>query len=202
MYVNCLYFSVVTIVTVGYGDFSPKDNQVEKIYVMGMILVGCGQHAYSISTIGNIIADLNKDANNIRYKIGDLNTYMLKNNVPKQLMVLVRKNLEYVLSEQQSANSKINELLPMLDTSIAKKMKAYIYGRQVNRIQVFRHTGLSRPEFLEQLADITEESTFAAETEITRKDDIYLYFLEQGSASIQAVIRTDDQDNLAGKSQF
>lgn len=42
MYINCLYFSVVTIVTVGYGDFSPKESQVEKIYVMGMILVGCG----------------------------------------------------------------------------------------------------------------------------------------------------------------
>ena len=61
MYLNCLYFSVVTIVTVGYGDYSPKDNQVEKIYVMLMILIGCGQHAYSISTIGNIIADLNKN---------------------------------------------------------------------------------------------------------------------------------------------
>lgn len=26
MYLNCLYFSVVTIVTVGYGDFSPKES--------------------------------------------------------------------------------------------------------------------------------------------------------------------------------
>lgn len=42
MYVTCLYFSVVTIVTVGYGDFSPKDSEVEKIYVMVMILIGCG----------------------------------------------------------------------------------------------------------------------------------------------------------------
>lgn len=30
-------------------------------------------------------------------------------------MFLARKNLEYVLSEQMSANSKINELIPMLD---------------------------------------------------------------------------------------
>ena len=155
MYVNVLYFSVVTIVTVGYGDFSPKDSQGEKIYVMFMILIGCGQHAYSISTIGNIIADLNKDRDSIRYKIGDLNNYMLKNNVPKQLMFLARKNLEYVLSEQVSANTKINELLPMLDQNIAKKMKAHIYGRQVNRISVFKTTGLGRPELLEKLADIT-----------------------------------------------
>jgi len=46
-------------VTVGYGDYSPK-SPVEKLYVVFMILIGCAQHAYSISTIGNIIADINK----------------------------------------------------------------------------------------------------------------------------------------------
>lgn len=70
----------------------------------------------------------------------------------------------------------------MLDTNIAKKMKAYIYGKQVNKMQIFKQTGLIRVEFLEQLANITEECTFAAETEIVRKDDIYLYFLETGRA--------------------
>ena len=40
MYINCLYFSVVTIVTVGYGDYSPKENQVEQCYVICLILVG------------------------------------------------------------------------------------------------------------------------------------------------------------------
>ena len=57
-YINCLYFSVVTIVTVGYGDITPK-NIYEKIYVILLILIGCGSHAYSISTIGNILTNLN-----------------------------------------------------------------------------------------------------------------------------------------------
>ena len=41
IYINGLYFSVVTIVTVGYGDFSPKYNPNEKILVIIMIFLGC-----------------------------------------------------------------------------------------------------------------------------------------------------------------
>jgi len=40
-YIDTFYFSVVTIVTVGYGDYSPK-TPYEKLYVIFMILIGCG----------------------------------------------------------------------------------------------------------------------------------------------------------------
>jgi len=123
MYLNCLYFSVVTIVTVGYGDYSPKENSVEKIYVMFMILIGCGQHAYSISTIGSILTDLNKNKVMTRNNLGELNNYMLKQKVPKHLMYLARKNLEYVLTEEQSTNNKVNQLIPLLDKNINNKLK-------------------------------------------------------------------------------
>ena len=39
-YIDTFYFSVVTIVTVGYGDYSPK-TPFEKLYVVFMILIGC-----------------------------------------------------------------------------------------------------------------------------------------------------------------
>jgi hypothetical protein len=37
--------------TVGYGDISPVTN-FERIFVMVVVVVGCGVYAYAINTIG------------------------------------------------------------------------------------------------------------------------------------------------------
>jgi len=40
-FLDSLYFSVITLATVGYGDFSPKTD-AGKLFTMGYILVGVG----------------------------------------------------------------------------------------------------------------------------------------------------------------
>lgn len=52
-YLQCLYFAFITMITVGYGDITPVSLE-EKIYVILMTLISCGQFAYSINTIGTI----------------------------------------------------------------------------------------------------------------------------------------------------
>jgi hypothetical protein len=53
-YLYSIYFSFITICTVGYGDISPV-SPVEIIYVMVVVVVGCGTFGYAINTIGQII---------------------------------------------------------------------------------------------------------------------------------------------------
>ena len=52
-FVNSLYFSFITMITVGYGDIHPF-TIFEKLYVILMTLISCGIFAYSVNTIGNI----------------------------------------------------------------------------------------------------------------------------------------------------
>lgn len=54
LYITCLYFSVITMNTVGYGDIIPVTSS-ERIYVLIMIIISCGVFGYSINTIGDII---------------------------------------------------------------------------------------------------------------------------------------------------
>jgi len=55
-----LYWSSVTIMTVGFGDITPQ-NALEVWYTIAAIFFGCGVVAYIISAIGNIMIDLNKE---------------------------------------------------------------------------------------------------------------------------------------------
>jgi hypothetical protein len=52
-FLDALYFSVITLTTVGYGDFSPQ-TPLGKIFTMIYILAGLGLLAAFVTTIANI----------------------------------------------------------------------------------------------------------------------------------------------------
>lgn len=56
-YVMSLYWSVVTMITVGYGDVTPV-NTSERLFVIFVMLISCGVFAYSLSCIGRIVEEL------------------------------------------------------------------------------------------------------------------------------------------------
>ena len=56
-YIYALYFSIVTMMTVGYGDISAK-NYIECCFNILIIIYGCGVFAYSINNIGNIFKEM------------------------------------------------------------------------------------------------------------------------------------------------
>ena len=61
-YVYSLYWSSVTIMTVGYGDIVAT-NITEIIFSIFTVFFGCGLFAYIINSIGIIVGDINKESN-------------------------------------------------------------------------------------------------------------------------------------------
>ena len=58
-YLYSFYYSITTMVTVGYGDITPT-NVVEICYSMLFMLVCCGMFCYSINRIGIILTQINE----------------------------------------------------------------------------------------------------------------------------------------------
>lgn len=56
-YFVSLYWSVITTLTVGYGDIVPQTT-VERVFVVVVAMVICGVFGYTISTIGEILKNL------------------------------------------------------------------------------------------------------------------------------------------------
>ena len=56
-YINSIYWAVITMITVGYGDISPQ-NSIEKVFVCLMSMLCCFVFAYALNHIGSIIEGL------------------------------------------------------------------------------------------------------------------------------------------------
>lgn len=56
-YLYGLYFIFVTMITVGYGDITPK-NEVELICGIVTMLILCGVFAYSVNRVGSILNEI------------------------------------------------------------------------------------------------------------------------------------------------
>jgi len=52
-YIISIYFSFITMMTVGYGDVVPVNN-AERIYVIFMTLLSSGIFGYVVNTIGEL----------------------------------------------------------------------------------------------------------------------------------------------------
>ena len=56
VYVCSIYFAIIAMITVGFGDIVPV-NTYERIYVILMTCFSCGIFAFAINTIGNIVKE-------------------------------------------------------------------------------------------------------------------------------------------------
>ncbi len=54
LYISAFYFTVATIVTVGYGDISPA-NTLERSYVVFLMLIGVVSFSFTTGALSSII---------------------------------------------------------------------------------------------------------------------------------------------------
>lgn len=52
-----MYYSFITMTTIGYGDITPTSN-IEKLYAIFTTLIACGIFGYSMNVIGGIFSEI------------------------------------------------------------------------------------------------------------------------------------------------
>jgi len=65
-YVYSFYFSIVTMMTVGYGDITSR-NYIECSFNILLIIYGCGVFAYNINNIGSIFKEMYQEDKEFKY---------------------------------------------------------------------------------------------------------------------------------------
>nr|ALX27201.1 outward rectifying K+ channel [Ammopiptanthus mongolicus] len=183
-YVTSLYFAIVTMATVGYGDIHAV-NVREMIFVMIYVSFDMILGAY---LLGNMTALIVKGSKTemFRDKMTEIIKYMNKNNLDKQITKTIKGHLRLQYDRCYTEASVLQDI----PTTIRTKISINLYDHFFQKVSLFK--GCSS-RFIKQIATKVHEEFFLPGELVMEQGDVAdrLYFLFQGELH---EIRQEDGD--------
>ncbi|EQC38482.1 hypothetical protein SDRG_04190 [Saprolegnia diclina VS20] len=133
-YIASLYWSVMTIGTIGYGDVSVVTS-VERMIAILCMIIGCGSYSFIIGSICGLVSGLSEATTEFNQKMDHLNMYMAKEDLPQEMKIMFR---EYFLHMRDQMHHKyFAHALDTLSPGLRGEIEVYTSGEWIHRIPFF-----------------------------------------------------------------
>lgn len=123
-YIAAVYFATKTISTVGYGDITPVSN-LERMYVTFLMFLGAAIFAFSVSQLGNIMAEMSVSAAVHRNQLDLVLDFSRARNLPDDLVFDIRRYLQHRHYAQRLDGDE--ELLEVMSSDLRKRVLIHTY---------------------------------------------------------------------------
>ncbi|CAD8096922.1 unnamed protein product [Paramecium sonneborni] len=120
-YIASLYFSVITTLTVGYGDLTPQ-SAYEQIFVILVAMSLCGMLGYTISNIGEIYRSMNEKKQQYKTQMKAIEQIIRQRKLNDKLSIKVRKYYQHLFQQEQQENSLGEQLLTKLTKNLEEEV--------------------------------------------------------------------------------
>ena len=136
-YVVALYWAIMTMTTIGYGDV-PVVSMMERLFVTLGMVVGTCVFTYLIGAVTGIMEQVN-EAQQMFYKQMDMvNTFVSDYNVDRSLRVKIREYFRY--KNQQGSVYDYQALLTEMSPELRKEVAVSTQTEWVSKLKFMRGT--------------------------------------------------------------
>jgi len=179
-YVASLYFSLTTMLTVGYGDIAPTNVQ-ERIFTIIVMLIGGGVFGYTMSSIALILQSLEDEKSKVRKKIFATARYMNHQGISKEVQLEVRKYLEFILDTENRSKKSEKEMLSLLPPHLHSKVTEQMNKKFVNESKILR-TNFSE-KVIHKIASGVQEKMYGPGDVVydLADQELAIYFIIKGT---------------------
>ena len=136
-YIYSLYWTIVTIMTVGYGDISAQ-NEYEALFSIFSIIFGSGLYGFILNSIGVILQNNQKKDQYLRNDLTVINNFMERKNIDIKLQRKIQEYLNFLWNEQNPNNhdDEVN-IMNRLNHSLREELLLESYGGIFRSYPVF-----------------------------------------------------------------
>ncbi|XP_031102041.1 potassium channel KAT3-like [Ipomoea triloba] len=179
-YTYSVYWSLVTLTTVGYGDLCARNN-VEKVFTIFYMLFNIGLIAYLIGNMTNLIVHSAVRTFAMRDAINNILRYASKNRLPEGLkeQMLAHMTLKFKTAELQQ------EVLEDLPKAIRSAIAQHLFCSTLENTYLFK--GVSK-DFILQLVSELKAEYFPPKVDIIIQNEIPtdFYVIVSGAVDVLA----------------
>ncbi|KAL4447012.1 hypothetical protein ABPG74_014984 [Tetrahymena malaccensis] len=207
-YINSLYFSIITMTTVGFGDIHPY-NYLEKVYVSIVTMISSGIFGYTLSVIGGIMHEKFQKEAEFKRKRYDLNHYMSMRSITKSLQMKALKYLDYVKNKEDQQPLRGQDIVYNLSEDLQRQIKRDFYGTILNQYKILNFN--FTPQCLADLALRMQECYYGPGEIIYSQNNLddRIFFVAKGRVELfietsqkQYIYEIIQKGQAFGKDQF
>ncbi|KAM6963119.1 cyclic nucleotide-gated channel cone photoreceptor subunit alpha-like [Aplochiton taeniatus] len=180
-YIYCLYWSTLTLTTI--GETPPPVRDVEYLFVVCDFLIGVLIFATIVGNVGAMISNMNASRADFQAKIDAIKQYMHFRKVSKDLEGRVIKWFDYLWIENKTCDEK--EVLKTLPDKLKAEIAINVHLETLKKVRIFQdcEAGL-----LIELVLKLQPQVFSPGDYICKKGDIgrEMYIIKEGKLAVVA----------------
>jgi hypothetical protein len=181
-YLRGLYWCVVTIATVGYGDITPRTN-IEIVYAIGVMIVGVGMYGYVIGNVAHILANLHPSR--VRYieNMERLNGFLTYRDVPERLQNRIRDYYKYVWEKRLGFEE--SSIMSNLPPGLLAELSLFLKRDVIEKVPFLKGAG---EELIKEIALAMRPVVYSPGDYVFRAGEQgkEMFFIGRGTVQIMA----------------
>jgi hypothetical protein len=122
-YLTAFYWSVTTMITVGYGDVHPV-NSAERLYSIFAIIFGGGYYGYIIASVASLVASWDINRKTYYERMDSVTTYMKVRKFPRPLYRKMRSYFRHFYAKKTSVDE--HSILASLSTALRREVISFL----------------------------------------------------------------------------
>ena len=181
-YLTSIYFSITTLVTVGYGDISPATN-TEIVVVILWMLVGVGFYSFTVGSLSSFLSSIDTRESALALKLASFSEIAHQTGLPKSVRHKVRQAITYNTSLTGSIWSDKHSLFSELPKHLRFEVATSMYGGVVKTLQLFKNKDQA---FINQAIPLFRPLRYAESYYLYREGEYAdeVYFITFGRANM------------------
>lgn len=182
IYTACLYWSVMTLTTIGYGDIAPQTT-AERLVAILCMLTGGSIYAYIIGAVCGIVSNIDKATSSYLQALDNLNRYMAEIKLPNDLRLQLREYFDHC--RQLHRNKYYQGLLLQMSPSLRKAVAMHCHSVWIRAVPFFNAPDDDeRSEFVASISVVLVPMAFAPLEKIVLEGEktSKMYIIQRGLA--------------------
>jgi voltage-gated potassium channel len=181
-YVDALYWTVVTMASVGYGDIVP-DTSVERVFAVFVILTGMAFYGYLIGNLAALLGSLDAARTRHLEQIEEILSWLRHRHVPERICKDVNDYFHVQWENHVALDDA--EMLRRLPPSLQVEVAVCLNRQLLEKVEFLKQ---APSELISALAMRLQQKLFRPGDIIFRSGNIgdSMYFISRGTVEIVA----------------